>query len=203
MLAPGVQYVNLSSQPFTMVVYEINRDLSRGVTLPWLEPFGMPALFKRWEPNPQSHGSYFSKWTSNNEADWAKMYRRWEEFVEDYKNRGGQVAVGSDVGAQYNMWGFATIRELALLEHAGFSPLEAFHSATEVGALSLGNHKLGTIRPGYLADLVVLTENPLEDVKVMYGTGATRQLPNGQMTQVTAVKYTIKDGVVMVASVAE
>ena len=47
----------------TMVVYEINRDLSRGVTLPWLEPFGMPALFKRWEPNPQSHGSCFSRWT--------------------------------------------------------------------------------------------------------------------------------------------
>jgi imidazolonepropionase-like amidohydrolase len=180
----------------TLVVYEINRDLSRGVTLPWLEPFAMPALMKRWSPNPESHGSYFYHWTSNNEADWAKMYRRWEEFVEDYKNRGGQVAVGSDVGAQYNLWGFATIRELALLEHAGFSPLEAFHAATEVGAKSLGNSKLGVIRPGYTADLVLLTENPLDDVKVMYGTGATRQLPNGQMTQVKAIKYTIKDGVV-------
>lgn len=181
----------------TMVVYEINRDLSRGLSLPWLQQYALPALMKRWAPNPQSHGSYFYHWTSNNEADWAKMYRRWSEFVEDYKNRGGAVAVGSDVGAQYNMWGFATIRELALLEQAGFSPLEVFHSATEVGALSLGNHKLGTIRPGYLADLVVLTENPLDDVKVMYGTGAPRQLPDGRMTQVFATKYTIKDGIVM------
>ena len=181
----------------TMVVYEINRDLSRGLSVPWLEPFALPSLMKRWSPNPESHGSYFYHWTSNNEADWAKMYRRWSEFVEDYKNRGGAVAVGSDVGAQYNMWGFATIRELALLEQAGFSPLEAFHSATEVGAISLGNHKLGVIRPGYMADLVILTENPLDDVKIMYGTGAPRQLPDGRMTQLDAIKYTIKDGVVM------
>ena len=181
----------------TMVVYEINRDLSRGVTVPWLEPFALPALMKRWAPNPESHGSYFSHWTSDNEAAWAKMYRRWSDFVEDYKNRGGQIAVGSDVGAQYNMWGFATIRELALLEQAGFSPLEAFHSATEVGARSLGNSKLGAIRPGYTADLVILKDNPLDDVKVMYGTGSPRQLPNGQMTQEKAVQYTIKGGVVM------
>ena len=125
------------------------------------------------------------------------MYRRWMEFIQDYKNRGGKVAVGSDVGFIYNLWGFGTIREIELLEHAGFSPLDAFHSATQVGAKSLGNEKLGVVRPGYLADLVVLTANPLDDVKVMYGTGATRQAPEGKSIQVRAVKYTIRDGVVM------
>jgi imidazolonepropionase-like amidohydrolase len=124
------------------------------------------------------------------------MYRRWQDFVQDYKNRGGKVAVGSDVGSIYSLWGFATIREIALLEETGFSPLEALHSATEVGALALGNHQLGVIRPGYLADLVVLTANPLEDIKVMYGTGATRQSEDGHAVQVKAVKYTIRDGVV-------
>ena len=125
------------------------------------------------------------------------MYRRWMDFVEDYKNKGGKVAVGSDVGSIYCLWGFGTIREVELLEHAGFNPLEAFHSATEVGALSLGNTKLGAIRPGYSADLVLLTANPLDDVKIMYGTGATRQSPDGKTTQMKAVKYTIRDGVVM------
>jgi Amidohydrolase family len=181
----------------TMVVYEANRDIERAKSLPWLADFAMPAIMEHWSPSPKSHGSYFYHWTSDNEADWAQMYRRWQDFVEDYKNRGGKVAVGSDVGSIYSLWGFATIREIALLEECGFSPLEALHSATEVGAISLGNHQLGVIRPGYLADLVILTANPLEDIKVMYGTGATRQSEDGHAIQVKAVKYTIRDGVVI------
>jgi imidazolonepropionase-like amidohydrolase len=180
----------------TMVVYEANRDIERAKSLPWLADFAMPEIMAHWSPSPKSHGSYFYHWTSDDEADWARMYRRWQDFVEDYKNRGGKVAVGSDVGSIYSLWGFATIREIALLEECGFSPLEALHSATEVGAISLGNHQLGVIRPGYLADLVVLTANPLDDIKVMYGTGATRQSEDGHAVQVKAVKYTIRDGVV-------
>jgi hypothetical protein len=44
--------------------------------------------------------------------------------------------------------------------------------------------------------MVVLDENPLDDFKVLYGTGATRQSANGQSVQTKAVKYTIRDGVV-------
>lgn len=180
----------------TMVVYKANRDIERAKSLPWLNDFALPDIMAHWSPSPSAHGSYFYHWTSDNEADWAQMYRRWQDFVEDYKNRGGKVAVGSDVGSIYSLWGFATIREIALLEECGFSPLEALHSATEVGAISLGNHQLGAIRPGYLADLVILTANPLEDIKVMYGTGATRQSEDGRSIQVKAVKYTIRNGVV-------
>jgi imidazolonepropionase-like amidohydrolase len=181
----------------TMVIYEANRDLERAKTFPWHEKFTMPDLMARWQPNPKSHGSYFYHWTSTDEADWAQMYHRWMDFVQDYKNRGGQVAVGSDVGFIYQLWGFGTIRELELLEQAGFSPLEALHSATEVGAISLGDHHLGAIRPGYTADLLVLTANPLDDFKIMYGTGATRQTPDGRAVQVKGIKYTIRGGVVM------
>jgi photosystem II stability/assembly factor-like uncharacterized protein len=164
----------------TMVVYEANRDIERAKSLPWLKDFALPAIMAHWSPSPSAHGSYFYHWTSDDEADWAQMYRRWQDFVEDYKNRGGKVAVGSDVGSIYSLWGLATIREIALLEECSFSPLEALHSATEVGAISLGSHQLGAIRPGYLADLVVLTANPLEDIKVMYGTDATRQSEDGR-----------------------
>jgi len=180
----------------TMVVYEANRDLERVKTLPWHEKYTMPAIMAHWQPSPSSHGSYFYHWTTTNEADWAKMYRRWMEFVEDFKNRGGLVGVGSDVGSIYTLWGFGTIRELELLQHSGFSPIEVVHSATEIGALSLGNKQLGAIRPGYIADMVVLDENPLDDFKVLYGTGATRQSASGQALQTKAVKYTIRDGVV-------
>lgn len=57
-------------------------------------------------------------------------------------------------------------QEMALLvEHAGFTPVEAIQAATQVGAAALGQAaKRGTVTPGKLADLVVLTANPAEDI---------------------------------------
>jgi len=57
-------------------------------------------------------------------------------------------------------------QEMALLvEHAGFTPLQAIEAATEVGAAALGQSaKRGTITPGKLADLVVLDADPSRDI---------------------------------------
>lgn len=60
---------------------------------------------------------------------------------------------------------------------------------------------LGVIRPGYFADMLVLKENPLADVKVLYGTGVTRFTSDGRTFQKHGVKYTIRDGVVFDACV--
>ena len=74
--------------------------------------------------------------------------------------------------------------------------METLHAATENGAKGLKNPELGLIRQGYLADIVLLTENPLADVKIFYGSGVTRASKDGKQTQVHSVKYTIRDGVV-------
>jgi imidazolonepropionase-like amidohydrolase len=53
------------------------------------------------------------------------------------------------------------------------------------------------VRPGMLADMVIVDQNPLKNFKVLYGTGAMKL--NDQTTkveQVGGVKYTIKDGIV-------
>ena len=48
-----------------------------------------------------------------------------------------------------------------------------------------------------LADLVIVEENPLENLKVLYGTGAVKlDDETGKPTRVGGVKYTIKDGIV-------
>jgi cytosine/adenosine deaminase-related metal-dependent hydrolase len=180
----------------TFSIYEANRDVMRAQNLPWHSEYTHPAVMNSFLPNPSHHASYFFEWTSNKEADWARAYRLWMDFVNDYKNQGGLVAVGSDSGFLFSVWGFGTIRELELLEEAGFSPLEALHSATENGAKALRNKELGLLRPGYLADMVVLTENPLADVKVLYGSGVTRATKDGKQSQEHCVKYTIRDGVV-------
>jgi imidazolonepropionase-like amidohydrolase len=180
----------------TFSIYEANRDVTRAANLPWHATYTLPVVMDSFLPNPAHHASYFYEWTSNKEADWARAYRRWLDFVNDYKNQGGVVAVGSDTGFLFELWGFGTIRELEMLEEAGFSPLEALHAATENGAKVVKNPELGLIRPGYLADLVVLSENPLADVKVFYGTGVTRVSADRKEVHEQCVKYTIRDGVV-------
>ncbi|HET7561113.1 MAG TPA: amidohydrolase family protein [Rhodanobacteraceae bacterium] len=57
-------------------------------------------------------------------------------------------------------------QEMALLvAHAGFTPLQAIHAATAVGAAALGQAaKRGTVTPGKLADLVVLDADPSRDI---------------------------------------
>ena len=118
-------------------------------------------------------------------------------FVNDYKNRGGRVTVGSDSGYIYKVYGFGTIEELELLREAGFHPLEVMKAATLSGAEALGmQQSIGSIEVGKLADLAILDENPLANFKVLYGTGHMRLDKTGKVNQVGGVKYTIKDGII-------
>src|SRR3546814_5457833 len=60
------------------------------------------------------------------------------QFLNDYKNLGGRVCAGSDSGFIYQIYGFGLIRELELLQEAGFNPLEVWKAATIDGAELLG-----------------------------------------------------------------
>ena len=95
------------------------------------------------------------------------------------------------------MYGFGYIRELELLREAGFHPLEVIRSATLYGAQALGAEKdLGSIEIGKLADIVIIDANPLENLQVLYGTGAIKLDSSNKIIRAGGVKYTIKDGIV-------
>ena len=118
-------------------------------------------------------------------------------FINEYKNRGGRVTAGSDSGFIYQLYGFAYIRELELLREAGFHPLEVIRAATLNGAEALGwDDKIGSIQIGKLADFVIVDENPLANLKVLYGTGAVKLTKENEVIRAGGVKYTIKDGVI-------
>ncbi|MBS9524307.1 amidohydrolase family protein [Litoribacter alkaliphilus] len=181
----------------TFNIYEANRDLMRTRRAEWHDTYTLPSLWKFYQPSRESHGSYWFDWGTEEEIQWKENYRIWMDFVNDYKNRGGRVTAGSDSGFIYQLYGFAFIRELELLREAGFHPLEVIRSATMYGAEALGwEDKIGTVEVGKLADFVILEENPLQNLKVLYGTGAIRIDENNEPVRVGGVKYTVKDGIV-------
>jgi imidazolonepropionase-like amidohydrolase len=124
------------------------------------------------------------------------------QFINDYKNAGGIVTTGSDSGFIYKLFGFDYIRELELLREAGFHPIEVIRAATYHGALQLAKPsgaeiEIGLVRPGMKADLVVVAENPLQNLKVLYGNGAPKlNDETGLSERVGGIRYTVKDGIV-------
>ena len=181
----------------TFNIYQANRDLMRERTAEWHPLYTKPALWDFFAPSRTAHGSYWFDWTTGIENDWKDNFRRWMDFIDDYKNHGGRVATGSDSGFIYKTYGFGYISELELLQEAGFHPLEVLRAATLSGAEALGiDDELGTIEPGKLADLVVVEENPIANFKVLYGTGALHVDEDNQVHRAGGVRYTVKDGIV-------
>ncbi len=185
----------------TFTIYEASRDLMRARRAEWHDEYTLPSLWNFYTPNREAHGSYWFYWTTEDEVEWKENFRLWMTFVNEYKNRGGRVAAGSDSGFIYKLYGFGFIRELELLREAGFHPLSVIQAATLKGAEALGRaDEIGSVEVGKLADFVVVDENPLMNLKVLYGTGALKLDENNRPSRVGSVKYTIKDGIVYDAS---
>lgn len=181
----------------TFNIYEASRDLHRARRAEWHEDYTMPSLWRFYLPSKISHGSYWHFWGTEEEVDWKKNYQLWMTFINEYKNRGGRVTAGSDSGFIYQLYGFAYIRELELLREAGFHPLEVIRSATLNGAIALGmEDEIGTVEVGKKADFVIIEENPLQNLKVLYGTGAIKLTEDNEVVRVGGVKYTVKDGII-------
>ena len=186
----------------TMTIYSAGRDVDRARNADWHDTYTLPTQWDFFKPSRESHGAYWFYWTTEDEVAWRNFYGVWMQFLNDYKNRGGRVTVGSDSGFIYQLYGFGTILELEMLQEAGFNPLEVIRSATMHGAQELfkpsgRDIEFGVVRPGLLADLVIVGENPLENLKVLYGTGAVKlDDATGKPARVGGVTHTIKDGIV-------
>ncbi|MEQ8303025.1 MAG: amidohydrolase [Cyclobacteriaceae bacterium] len=186
----------------TMTAYLAGRDVMRERTADWQSKYVLPSLAEFYTPNRLNHGSYFYNWTTWEEVAWKNFYRVWMSFLNDYKNAGGRVTVSDDASFIYNLYGVGVIEEMELLQEAGFHPLEVIRGATLHAAEAIFEPKgkpieFGIVRPDLLADLVIVDENPIENLKVLYGTGFPRlNDETGKVERVGGVKYTIKDGII-------
>lgn len=186
----------------TFSIYSAGRDVMRARNADSHKRYLLPTQWDFYTPNRESHGAYWFYWTTADEVAWKNFYRVWMQFVNDYKNIGGRVTVGSDSGFIYQLYGFGTILEMEMLQEAGFHPLEVVRAATMHGAEALHNPmgkeiEFGVVRPGLYADLLIVDENPLANLKVLYGTGAVQlNEETGMPERIGGVKYTIKDGII-------
>lgn len=186
----------------TFTIYSAGRHVMAFRNAEWHDKYTLPSLMDFYTPSRTSHGAYWYDWTTEDEIAWRNYYQVWFRLMNDYKKMGGRVTTGSDSGFIYQTYGFGYINELEMLQEAGFHPLEVIQAATMNGAITLAEPKhqspeFGVVHAGMLADLVIVDQNPLQNFKVLYGTGALRlNDKTGKPERVGGVKFTIKDGIV-------
>jgi len=118
--------------------------------------------------------------------------------VPELKARGIRLVPGGDYGFAFNPIG-KNARDLQLfVDWFGFTPAEALRCATAVGGELMGlNDDLGLIKPGYLADLLLVDGDPLADIGILQDTrrlaaiiksGRFHKLADGRRSHAAAVR---------------
>lgn len=104
-------------------------------------------------------------WTPADFKAFRRSRPRQDLFVREFQAAGGMIAAGTDAANQLLVPGASEHTELELLVEAGLTPRDALFAATRNAARLLGADSLGTVTPGQVADLVVLTRDPLRDIR--------------------------------------
>jgi len=85
----------------------------------------------------------------------------------ELRRRGLRVLPGGDYGFAWNPMG-TNARDLEhFVNLLGYSPVEALGAATKLGGELMGMPDLGRIKPGFLADLLIVKGDPTSDVTLL------------------------------------
>lgn len=103
----------------------------------------------------------------------ARNWPRWPERDELLgrlawmRGHGVQLIAGTDAGVGHGLYD-DLIELLTLYRAAGWSPREALATATTLAAGALGYaNRIGRLRPGYEADLLIVAGDPLTDLEAL------------------------------------
>ena len=101
-------------------------------------------------------------------ADRKASFQQVLDFVETIHQAGVGLALGTDSGTANVPFGWAVHHELELYVEAGLTPMQAIVAATAGGARLMppvGAADFGTLEVGKIADLVLLSADPLRDIR--------------------------------------
>ena len=104
-------------------------------------------------------------WTEADFQAFRRSRANQDLFIRQFAGAGGRLAAGTDAANQMLVPGYSEHREMELLVRAGLTPREALRAATRNAAVLIGVDSLGLLAPGKVADLLVLSKDPLVDIR--------------------------------------
>jgi len=172
-------YVNMPHDQMLEAMAALFRRFAKNGTFytPCLIMYKASADWRDFTPQPQS--KYVARSANARMQSVAQQYRNAPEVIAGRKRvlgdflvlvglmrkNGVKVMVGTDLSDGRIFPGFSVHEEMALLVQAGFTPDEAIQAATRLPAEYLRLRDAGTIEEGKRADFVLLSANPLADIR--------------------------------------
>lgn len=90
-----------------------------------------------------------------------------KKVIYECQRQGVGLLLGSDAPQVFSVPGFSLKHELTYLVEAGLTPYQALRTGTYNVGQFFKNDKMGVIKKGAIADLVLLNANPLKDIKAV------------------------------------
>ncbi len=106
--------------------------------------------------------------TNFSEAQWERFNAIRLQLIKALQDNGYGILLGSDAPQLFNVPGFSIHHEIDGMIHAGLTPLQILQSGTLNPAIYFDQQEVfGQIKEGMVADMLLLRENPLEDIKAL------------------------------------
>lgn len=148
----------------TLVVYqgfvppEETKELLNRPTMKYVDPITLAS----WDPKEDFR---LKDLTKEHYQALNKGVDRYFELTRALHEAGGRILLGTDTPNPFVVPGFSIHQELQNLVDCGMTPYEAIKTGTKNAAEFLGQKDLfGTVEEGKRADLILVEEDPLEDV---------------------------------------
>lgn len=128
-----------------------------------------PAVFQQWKAKNNRFVKRSEEWYQDRLKEIETLLKLTKQIAE----KGGKLLAGTDASTIFAYPGYGLLEELELMVQAGLSPLEALQTATSNAGVFLQEYtqadlKVGHIKVGYRADLLLLKDNPLKNIRATH-----------------------------------
>jgi imidazolonepropionase-like amidohydrolase len=153
--ASGICYTPTMTREISTYVYESRPDF-----------FDDPFFLSHFDQAEQERFQESRQASSARAQPYKEALRVALRNVKAIVDAGLPVVMGTDTGPAGRHQGYFEHMELDLMAEAGLTPEQVLLSATGLAAECLRiDDEIGTLRPNRWADFIVLTENPLDDIR--------------------------------------
>lgn len=118
------------------------------------------ALVQKWVQDKNNLRKH-PKYDSTHVEQFLRLRR---QLIKALQDGGAGLLLGSDAPQVFDVPGFSIHHELQYLVDAGLTPYQALHTGTVQVARFLNSSNSGAVQPGYVADLILLDQNPLTQI---------------------------------------